>query len=141
MLVRLLYVSRAVDPSDQKAVEGILSAARAHNASLGITGILCYGDGVYMQCIEGGRSAVNKLYAQIVADSRHHDVVLLRYEEITERSFSGWTMGMVNLNRVNMSIMLKYSETPTFDPYAVSGEASQAMLQELMATASIVGRA
>ena len=140
MLVRLLYVSRATDPADQKAVDGILGSARAHNASLGITGILCYGDGIYMQCIEGGRNAINKLYAQIQADDRHHDVVLLRYEEITERNFSGWTMGLVNLNRVNMSIMLKYSETPTFDPYSVSGEASQAMLQELMATASIIGR-
>ena len=141
MLVRLLYVSRALDPNDQKAIEGILSSARVHNASEGITGILCFGDGVFMQCIEGGRDAINRLYALILRDPRHKDVVLLRYEEITERQFSGWTMGMVNLNRVNTSIMLKYSETPTFDPYSVSGAASQAMLQELIVTASIIGRA
>jgi hypothetical protein len=140
MLVRLLYVSRAVNPEDQKAIDGILGVARTHNAGQGITGILCYGDGVFMQCIEGGRAAINRLYAQILRDPRHQDVVLLRYEEITERQFSGWTMGLVNLNRVNTSIMLKYSETPTFDPYSVSGEASQAMLQELIATASIIGR-
>ncbi len=140
MLVRLLYVSRAVDPNDQKAIDGILTSARTHNASEGITGILCFGDGVFMQCIEGGRDAINRLYALILRDPRHKDVVLLRYEEITERQFSGWTMGLVNLNRVNTSIMLKYSDTPKFDPYSVSGTASQAMLQELIVTASIIGR-
>jgi len=140
MLVRLLYVSRAVDPNDQKAIDGILTSARTHNASEGITGILCFGDGVFMQCIEGGRDAINRLYALILRDPRHKDVVLLRYEEITERQFSGWTMGLVNLNRVNTSIMLKYSDTPKFDPYSVSGAASQAMLQELIVTASIIGR-
>lgn len=141
MLVRLLYVSKAVNPADQKAIESIVGVAREYNTSHGITGVLCYGDGVFMQCLEGGRDAVNALYAHIIRDKRHQDVVLLRYEEIIERQFSGWTMGLVNLNRINMSIMLKYSETPTFNPYAVTGEASQAMLQELIATASVIGHA
>mgnify|MGYP002654675157 CR=1 FL=1 len=43
MLVRLLYVSRAVDPESGRAIESILSAARQHNLQNGITGILCYG--------------------------------------------------------------------------------------------------
>lgn len=141
MLVRLLYVSKAVNPADQKAIEGIVKVAREYNTDHGITGVLCYGDGVFMQCLEGGRHAVNALYGHIISDKRHQDVVLLRYEEIVERQFGGWTMGVVNLNRINMSIMLKYSETPTFDPYAVSGAASQAMLEELMATASVIGHA
>lgn len=139
MLVRLLYVSRAVQPEDQKAVDGILRVGRQYNTDHGITGVLCYGDGVFMQCLEGARTAVNALYAVIMADPRHKDVVLLRYEEIVERRFSGWTMGLVNLNRVNRSIMLKYSELPQFNPYAVSGAASAAMLEELMATASVIG--
>lgn len=141
MLVRLLYVSKAVNPADQKAIEGIVKVAREYNTDHGITGVLCYGDGVFMQCLEGGRDAVNALYGHIISDKRHQDVVLLRYEEIVERQFGGWTMGVVNLNRINMSIMLKYSETPTFNPYAVSGAASQAMLEELMATASVIGHA
>jgi hypothetical protein len=35
---------------------------------------------------------------------------------------------------------LKYSEKPELDPYAVSGKVSLALLEELMATAAIVGR-
>jgi hypothetical protein len=37
--------------------------------------------------------------------------------------------------------VLKYSETADLDPYSVSGAVSFALLEELMATASIIGRA
>ena len=140
MLIRLLYVSRAVDKNDKAAIDAILASARHHNPENGITGVLCYGGGIFLQAIEGGRAAVNELYAQIIRDARHTAVQLLHYEEITERHFGGWTMGQVNLAKLNTSIVLKYSERPEFDPYGVSGKVSLALLEELMATASIVGR-
>ena len=139
MLVRLLYASRAVDTSPS-AIEAILSQSREHNPSCGITGILCYGGGIFLQAIEGGRSAVSDLYGHIQRDVRHKDVELLHFEEISERRFGGWTMGQVNLSKLNHSILLKYSEKPELDPYSVSGRVSFALLEELMATASIVGR-
>jgi hypothetical protein len=94
-----------------------------------------------MQVLEGGRDAVNQLYSRICSDPRHTDVILLHYEEISERRFAGWTMGQVNLARVNPSTLLKYSERPVLDPYAVSGKVSMALLEELIATACIVSRA
>jgi hypothetical protein len=103
--------------------------------------VLCYGGGIYLQALEGGRKQVNDLYTLIVKDPRHKDVVLLHYEEISERRFGGWTMGQVRLDKLNPSIVLKYSETAELDPYAVSGLVSFALLEELMATASIIGRA
>jgi hypothetical protein len=140
MLVRLLYASRAVDPRPD-IIENILAQSRQHNPGSGITGILCYGGGTFLQAIEGGRVAVSELYGHIQRDARHKDVVLLHYEEITERRFGGWTMGQVNLSKLNASILLKYSEKAELDPYAVSGRVSLALLEELMATASIIGRA
>lgn len=139
MLVRLLYCSRAVDTSAQ-AVEAILASARQHNPVSGITGILCYGDGIFLQCIEGGRMPVSALYGTIQADPRHKDVALLHFEEIAERRFGGWSMGQVNLSKLNQSIILKYSETPSLDPYGVSGRMSLALLEDLAATAAICGR-
>ena len=139
MLVRLLYASRAVD-SSPVAIDDILAKSRQYNPTCGITGILCYGGAIFLQAIEGGREAVSDLYGHIQRDSRHKDVILLHYEEINERRFGGWTMGQVNLARVNASIVLKYSERPELDPYAVSGKVSLALLEELMATASIIGR-
>ena len=140
MLVRLLYVSRAIDKDCAKSMESILETSRAHNLHHGITGVLCYGGGIFLQAIEGGRSAVSELYGHIQKDPRHKDVVLLHYEEILERRFGSWTMGQVNLGKLNASLLLKYSEKATLDPYAVSGQVSLALLEELMATAAIVGR-
>ncbi|MBJ7418752.1 MAG: BLUF domain-containing protein [Rhodoferax sp.] len=140
MLVRLLYASRAIDAASA-GIEGILAQSRQGNPGLGITGILCYGGGIFLQAIEGGRGAVSDLYGHIQRDQRHKDVVLLHYEEISERRFSGWTMGQVNMSKINASILLKYAEKPELDPYSVSGKVSLALLEELMATASIMGRA
>jgi hypothetical protein len=140
MLVRLLYASRAVDTSCE-AIESILHQSRDHNPSTGVTGVLCYGGGIFLQAIEGGRMAISELYGHIQRDRRHKDVMLLQYEEISERRFAGWTMGEVNMTRINTSILLKYAEKPELDPYSVSGAVSLALLEELMATASIIGRA
>jgi hypothetical protein len=140
MLVRLLYASRAVDASPS-AIESILHQSRDHNPQCGVTGVLCYGSGIFLQAIEGGRMAISELFGHIQRDPRHQDVVLLHYEEILERRFSGWTMGEVNMTRINASILLKYAEKPELDPYSVSGQVSLALLEELMATASVIGRA
>ena len=139
MLVRLLFVSRAAEPA-AATIASICQHSQPRNAERGITGVLVCGDGVFMQAIEGGRAAVNNLYGEILRDARHRDVVLLRYEEITERRFAGWTMGVVDTRRINPAILLKYSERAALDPYALPGQASLALLEELVATASI-GRA
>ena len=139
MLVRLLYASRAAS-STADATASILAQSRSHNPSAGITGILCYGGDIFLQALEGGRSQVSELYGHIQRDVRHKDVVLLHYEEISERRFAGWAMGQVNVGKINAAILLKYSEKPELDPYAVSGKVSLALLEDLMATASICGR-
>ena len=59
---------------------------------------------------------VSELYGSIQHDARHKDVALLHFEEIFERRFSGWSMGQVNVSKLNHSILLKYSEKPELDP-------------------------
>ena len=139
MLVRLLYASRAVDTSPG-AIESIVSQSREHNPASGITGVLCYGGGIFLQAIEGGRNQISDLFGQIQRDARHKDVVLLQYEEILERRFGGWSMGQVNLTKLNHSTLLKYSEKPELDPYSMPGKMSLALLEDLAATAAICGR-
>jgi hypothetical protein len=140
MLVRLMYASRAAPAVDQEELVAILRKSKAHNPALGITGVLCFSQGIFLQVLEGGRGAVNRLYNRIAADPRHGDVELLSYAEIGERRFAGWSMGQVDMARLNPALLLKYSERPVLDPYAVSGAVSLALFDELMATASIVGQ-
>jgi hypothetical protein len=142
MLVRLLYASRAVEPINDKLIDAILQSSRKNNPQHGITGVLCSHNAgnVFLQVLEGGRPAVNQLYSNIVCDSRHQDVTLLHFGEVRERRFSGWRMGSVDLNRINLSTILRYSEKPTFDPFTMTGDAALALLEELIDTAAVSSR-
>ena len=142
MLVRLLYASRATETIDESLLDSIVRSSEARNREHGITGILCsYPDGgVFLQALEGARDEVNTLYANIVRDQRHRDVTLLHYEEIQERRFAGWRMGSVDLKRINLSMILRFSEKPVLDPFSMSGTGALALLEELVTTAAIVSR-
>jgi Sensors of blue-light using FAD len=139
MLVRLMYCSRSKATPSQDELTAIVVQSRTNNPTNGITGVLCCSGTIFLQVLEGGRLEVNKLYNRICNDPRHHDVMLLCYEEIDERSFAHWSMGQVSLNRINPSLLIKYSERAELDPYAVSGKVSMLLFNEMMATASIMG--
>ncbi len=135
-LIRLIYASRSQDASVE-TINNILEKSRGYNAEHGVTGVLCGCGSYFMQVLEGGRDAVNVLYKRILNDPRHSDPIILRYEEITERHFGYWTMGHVNLSKINTSMVLKYSPTTTLDPYRLPGSIALALLEELHQTASI----
>lgn len=140
MLVRLIYASRSTSPLNNETIAGILAQSQKHNLDAGITGVLCvcHGD-IFMQALEGGRDEVNQLYAKLVRDARHTDITLLDYAEIGERRFSSWRMGRVDLDKLNLGIVLKYSEKPQLDPFKLSGRVALALIEELMNTASMMG--
>jgi len=140
MLVRLIYTSRSTSPVNNETIAGILAQSEKHNLDAGITGVLCicHGD-IFMQALEGGREEVNRLYAKLLHDARHTDVTLLSYSEISERRFSSWRMGRVDLDKLNLGVVLKYSEKPHLDPFQLSGSVALAFMEELMSTASIAG--
>jgi hypothetical protein len=140
MLVRLLYASRAAKPLGVKVVATVLAECQRNNPKRGITGVLCYSDEIFLQVLEGGRDAVCETFNTIVRDARHEQVRLLSFEEVSERRFGGWTMGQVNIDKVNSSLLLKYAEKAELNPFTVSGKVSMALLEELIATASVVGR-
>ena len=113
-----MYASRIAAGVDQEELVAILRKSKADNPLVGITGVLCVctASGIFLQVLEGGRSAVNQLYNRIVVDPRHTQVELLRYDEITERRFAGWAMGQVDMSRLNPALLLKYSERASLDP-------------------------
>jgi len=131
MLVRLLYASRAAAPLTEGVIESILDQCRR------VTGVLCFSDDVFIQILEGGRDEVCDLFNAIVCDPRHGKVRILVYEEIPERRFGGWTMGQVNIKKISPSLLLKYGERAELNPFAYSGRASMALLEELISAGLI----
>lgn len=130
MLVRALYVSRATGPQTGTVTANILAASQAHNAQHGVSGVLCQGQGLYLQVLEGERAAVNRLYARILADPRHHDVQMLSFEDIAQRRYPDWTMAHVLLPDDDAMVRMQH---PEFDPYSASGVHALRLLDELLA--------
>jgi hypothetical protein len=141
MLVRCLYASRVATPLPAAVLDQIFAQSHRNNPRRGITGLLCFTSDVFVQVLEGGRDEVCDLYNAIVRDERHSQVRMLTYEEIAERRFGSWTMGQVDVTVVNPSLLLKYSKTASLDPFAITGQATMALLTELVATGSITRRA
>ncbi len=139
MLVRCLYASRPLEPLTGAFVENILEQSRKNNPVLGITGLLCVTNNLFIQVIEGGRDEVCDLFNAIVRDERHQQVRLLIYEEIAERQFGNWTMAQVNISKLNPAMLLKYFTRAELDPFGSSGKATLALLSDLIATGAIQG--
>ena len=118
MLIRLVYVSKAVGLQTPALTHALLDKARAWNAQHHITGVLCEGQGMYLQVLEGERPVVNQLYGRIAADARHTGVELIHCESIRQRRYGLWSMAWVSMSDVDPQTTIAW---PELDPYSASG--------------------
>ena len=96
----LIYVSSAVKLMDNDELLTLLEQSREKNLRLGITGMLLYSEGNFMQMLEGDRQVVLELYDAIRNDYRHKGVMTIRSDNIEERNFEDWSMGFFNMDKV-----------------------------------------
>lgn len=89
MLVCLPYAHRA---SHSMSGE-ILNRSQRNKPGKRLSGMLCCNADVFLQALEGPRSEVNALYNRLADDSRHKDLTILDYTEISVRRYSSWSMG------------------------------------------------
>jgi hypothetical protein len=126
-LIRLVYASRStfvpgaasqgLDPS----VARILAKSRKNNALQGIVGGLLFGDGCFLQCLEGPDRVVDALYEKIRVDPRHQDVTVLSRHPVERTSFGTWSMKFAP-GEVALRHLMQISGMARFDPYALSPE-------------------
>lgn len=92
-MIQLLYVSQASPAFEEADLEKILQASVGNNHRRGVTGLLLYSHGVFMQVLEGSEYEVNAAFARIKADPRHRNIVELVRTSISNREFDRWSMG------------------------------------------------
>lgn len=128
-LVQLVYVSSITLSTRLKAsiFDEVEGHARDYNEQHGITGTLCYGNGHFLQCIEGKKSNVLALQKRIFADSRHKNVQVLLLQVIDQRSFADWRMRLLFLERWLWSPATKKQamQLSPFLPFAPHGWTSK----------------
>jgi Sensors of blue-light using FAD len=98
MLYSLIYVSSASQPFTTAELTKLLQGARERNTSLGVSGMLLYKDGNFMQLLEGEEEAVLSLYRLIAGDTRHKGAMTLLKGSVQTRSFPDWSMGFRDLH-------------------------------------------
>jgi hypothetical protein len=89
----VVYVSAATRPMSEGELVSLLEVSRDRNKADGLTGMLLYKDGSFMQALEGEEAPLERTCDRIVRDPRHGGLVFLRKGEVAERSFAGWAMG------------------------------------------------
>jgi len=90
---QLLYVSSTSSDIAPGDLDDILTASRRNNALIGISGLLLFIDGGFLQMLEGEERAVRELYTRVAADRRHWNPRLMLDREVASRAFPGWSMG------------------------------------------------
>ena len=106
----LVYVSSATLPFSGEDLRALLATCRKNNTELGVTGMLLYKDGNFMQVLEGDEGTVRGLYARIEEYPRYGGEITLQQGFTEERQFPDWSMGFRDLDSPEERSTPGYSE-------------------------------
>ena len=76
-VLQLVYASAETTPFSDEDLMALLEQSRAANEARGVTGMLLYHEGSFIQALEGDPETVRALYEKITHDGRHHNERLL----------------------------------------------------------------
>ncbi|HTV75956.1 MAG TPA: BLUF domain-containing protein [Candidatus Baltobacteraceae bacterium] len=109
-LFQIVYASTASESFDRAALKEMLKGSVQRNTQAGITGLLLYKDGCFMQALEGEEPVVKKLFGKICRDPRHHRIIPLIHEPIKQRHFPNSAMAFRDLDSAELRELPGYSE-------------------------------
>jgi hypothetical protein len=128
----IIYLSRATRPMSDEELATLLTQAREANARQNITGALVYGDGQFMQIIEGEEADLAMLYARLLQDGRHGQVFKFADKPILQRSFADWSMAFRPVSAEQFQALQGYVAPEQLDLSAPSLSATDDMLLQMM---------
>ena len=110
----LVYSSTATQPISHQQLADILQSSHRNNPPLGITGMLLYCQGKFIQVLEGRRDAVHDLYLKIVKNTLHTNAQVLLEGRLPERNFETWTMGYKALEDTELPALSGFENIDAF---------------------------
>jgi hypothetical protein len=94
---QIVYISTAVKPMTEEDLINILEVSKSKNHDHQITGLLLYSAGIFIQLIEGQRENVDNIFASILKDQRHENIIKLVDRRAKHRTFPEWSMGFASI--------------------------------------------
>lgn len=118
---RMLYVGKLKEcDNPMNELFNILTEALNFNTPNSICGALYYGNGYFVQCLEGNKTKINDLFHnKILSDPRHENCELMYCEDITDKLFSKWHMKYAIFHKDIVNFFSEYN-IDEFNPYTLS---------------------
>lgn len=97
-LKSVTYTSWARPNFSEEDLESILRSARTNNPMDGISGLLIFNGGAFLQILEGGETAVDEMVQRLSTDPRHFNLFIRSEQRIAERAFPDWSMAYLRVD-------------------------------------------
>jgi len=125
-MLRVTYLSRETDSFSARGLVELLEHCKNNNPALGVTGMLMYANGTFLQTLEGEAETVETLLTKIERDKRHHGFQVIKRESIDERIYKNWSMGFERLTEAALhdEPALKAFQLDDFNPEFLSAHPS-----------------
>jgi hypothetical protein len=130
-LQRLIYASRWTDPTrmDMDEIVGqIVARSSQNNRMRGLTGLLLFHRGWFLQVLEGPLEAVDDTFDRIRRDARHTDIRTVADLPIAARAFGDWTMSAEKLDEVAPVELDELGLAQDFDPASLDPSSAVSLL-------------
>ncbi len=139
-LIQLIYLSSLSDMKHEGEISKILESSIRRNKENGITGMLLYANGNFLQVLEGEEEAVDETFNRISADPRHLNVIDIIREPIAARQFSQWSMGYQHLSPDYIRAFPQYAPVFKFQENDEAIRAEPGIALELLRQFSVHNR-
>ncbi len=105
-LSRLLFIStkNLLAPGE---IFRIHEQGERNNAQNGLTGMLLFSRSYFLQILEGEREQLTQTFTVIAADQRHRRVSLLNVDDIADRTYPDWSMGLLDAASPSVQVVLQ----------------------------------
>jgi len=125
-LSRLIYYSEnQLNPKNGSLLQqlaGLMEVSRRNNERRNITGALVFDPLWFFQCLEGERSVISSVFESLKDDERHSNVTLVALEDLTERSFGKWWMGLILNDKNTASAFAPFFRQGRLRPEEMTGD-------------------
>jgi hypothetical protein len=114
----IIYLSSGTEWFDEVDLRGILAISNINNRRNNITGLLLYGEGNFIQLLEGEQEVVQQTFERISDDQRHKGITHIASGALAERNFPNWAMGFKSIDQVSLAEFEGYLDPASEKPLA-----------------------
>ncbi|MBF0266397.1 MAG: BLUF domain-containing protein [Gammaproteobacteria bacterium] len=117
---RIIYTSDASPSFNEKYLPQLVESCQKQNTELGVSGILLYGTGKFLQVLEGDETEIDNIFIRILKDERHQNIIVIEENTIKKKDFENWSMGFSLFNSNELNESLSSIETAELSEKALS---------------------